>query len=51
MPSWKLNIFVNAVRIRLVAGEGTYEEILETYPKLMEEEKAEILEVLCNRYS
>jgi uncharacterized protein (DUF433 family) len=44
MPGWKLNIFVSAVKIRYAAGEGTYEEILATYPKLTEAEKTEILE-------
>jgi hypothetical protein len=46
MPSWKLNIFVSAVKIRYAAGEGTYEEILATYPRLTEAEKAEILSTL-----
>ena len=49
MPSWKLNIFVNAVKIRYAAGEGTYEEILATYPKLTEAEKAEILATLTDQ--
>ncbi len=49
MSAWKLNIFVNAVKIRYAAGEGTYEEIIATYPKLTEEEKAEILEVLTHK--
>jgi uncharacterized protein (DUF433 family) len=46
MPTWKLNIFVNAIRTRYKAGEGTYEEIIATYPKLTAEEKAAILAVL-----
>lgn len=46
MPSWKLSIFVNAVKIRNERGEGTYEEILATYPKLTDAEKKEILAVL-----
>lgn len=46
MPSWKLSIFVSAVKIRYAVGEGTYEEIIDTYPKLSEEEKKKILEVL-----
>jgi hypothetical protein len=46
MPIWKLNIFVSAVKIRYAAGECTYEEILATYPKLSEQEKAEIMAVL-----
>lgn len=46
MPSWKLSIFVSAVKIRYAAGEGTVEEIIDTYPKLSEEEKKKILEVL-----
>jgi hypothetical protein len=46
MPSWKLSIFVSAVKIRYAAGEGTFEELLATYPKLSEQEKAEIMAVL-----
>ena len=46
MPSWKLCIFVNAVKIRYSAKEGSYEEILETYSKLTVDEKAEIRSAL-----
>jgi hypothetical protein len=46
MVSWKLTIFMRAVQIRCERGEGTYEQILETYPKLTAEEKAEILAAL-----
>lgn len=46
MPAWKLNIFVNAVKIRHEAGEGTYEGILATYTKMTETEKTEILAAL-----
>ena len=46
MPSWKLSIFVSAVKIRFASGEGTYEEILATYPKLNEPEKGEVLAIL-----
>lgn len=41
MQSWKLNIFVNAYKTRLKNGE-TLEEIDASYPKLTEEEIAEI---------
>lgn len=46
MPTWKLNIFVSAVKIRYEAVEGTYEDILSTYTKLTAAEKAEILMAL-----
>ena len=45
MPSWKLTIFVNAYKTRLSNGE-TLEEIDASYPKLTEEEIAEIHEAL-----
>lgn len=45
MQSWKLSIFVNAVKIRVANGEGTAEEIVDSYTKLTSEEKAEILAV------
>jgi hypothetical protein len=48
MPEWKKSIFVNAVKLRYVAGEGSYEEILATYTKLTDAEKTEILETLAS---
>lgn len=41
MQNWKLTIFVNAYKIRLRDGEQL-EEIDASYPKLTEEEIAEI---------
>ena len=41
MPSWKLTIFKNAYKIRLENGD-TLEEIDVSYPRLTEEEIAEI---------
>lgn len=41
MPEWKLTIFTNAYKTRLKNGE-IIEEIDASYPKLTEEEIAEI---------
>lgn len=41
MPSWKLTIFTNAYKTRLKDGEEL-EEIDTSYPKLTEDELAEI---------
>lgn len=41
MPSWKLTIFKNAYKTRLKNGD-TLEDIDSSYPKLTEEEIAEI---------
>lgn len=46
MPGWKLNIFVNAIRIRMKQEERTAEDIVEDYPKLTGKEKQEILDKL-----
>lgn len=43
MPSWKKNIFVNAIRTRMAQENKTAEEIIETYPNLTAKEKEEIL--------
>lgn len=43
MPSWKLTIFVNAIKARMKQEERTAQEIIEDYAKLRDEEKNEIL--------
>lgn len=43
MPSWKKNIFVNAVRTRIKQENRTAEDIIVEYTALTEAEKAEIL--------
>ena len=46
MPKWKKLIFVNAIRARMKMEGRTAEEIINDYPKLTAEEKAEILKEL-----
>ena len=46
MPKWKIDIFVNAIKVRHSQGEGSYEEIISTYTKLTDIEKQEILDAL-----
>ena len=43
MPTWKLNIFVRAIEIRMEQEGRTAEDIIAEYTKLTEAEKAEIL--------
>lgn len=43
MPSYKKIIFMKAIKVRIEAGEGTAEEIIDTYTKLTEEEKVELI--------
>lgn len=43
MPTWKKNIFVRVVRARMKQEGRAAEEIIQDYPKLTNEEKAEIL--------
>ena len=50
MPTYKLNIFVNAVILRYNAGEGTIDAILVTYTKLTETEKGEIKTAIGTRF-
>lgn len=40
MQTWKKMIFVNAIKTRVQNGEGTAEEITNSYTKLTAEEKA-----------
>ncbi len=39
MSEWKKLIFVNSVKVRVQRGEGTADEIIDSYTKLTEDEK------------
>jgi len=43
MSAWKKNIFVRVIKRRMQDEGRTAEDILEEYPALTEDEKAEIL--------
>ena len=43
MPTWKKNIFVNAIRVRMVQENRTAEDIITEYTALSESEKTVIL--------
>jgi hypothetical protein len=43
MPSWKKNIFVNAIKARMTLESRTAEDIVTEYTALTEAEKTEIL--------
>ncbi|OQB15700.1 MAG: hypothetical protein BWY15_00413 [Firmicutes bacterium ADurb.Bin193] len=43
MPTWKKNIFVRAIRARMVLEGKIAEELIEDYRNLTVDEKAEIL--------
>lgn len=43
MPSWKKNIFVNAIRARMVQENRTAEDIITEHTALTEAEKTEVL--------
>ncbi|MDF2520832.1 MAG: hypothetical protein K0R84_1460 [Clostridia bacterium] len=43
MPSWKKNIFVNAISTRMTTEGRTAEDIIMDYPALSDAEKSEIL--------
>ena len=42
MQGWKLRIFVRVIRLRIKDEGITVDEALASYPKLTDEEKAEI---------
>lgn len=46
MPTWKLNIFVNATKARTEQENRIAEDIIQEYTKLTESEKTEILEAI-----
>ena len=43
MPAWKKNIFVNAIKARMVQENRTVEDIITEYTALSESEKTVIL--------
>lgn len=43
MPTWKRDIFVSAIRVRMERENRTAEDIIQEYTKLTEAEKTEIL--------
>lgn len=43
MPQWKLNIFVNAIIVRMEREDRTAADIIQEYTKLTASEKEEIL--------
>lgn len=47
MDTWKKVIFINSIKVRLQNGEGTAEEIINSYVKLTEDEK----EILRKEFS
>lgn len=46
MPTWKKNIFVNAIKARMVQEGRTAQEIISDYVALTEVEKTEILSAI-----
>lgn len=46
MPTWKLNIFVNAIKTRIVQENRMAEDIIQEYTKLTEQENIEILQAI-----
>lgn len=49
MPTWKLNIFVNAIKARIIQENRTAEDIIQEYTKLTEAEKMEILTAIASQ--
>ena len=39
MEAWKKVIFVNSIKVRLLNGDGSAEEIINSYAKLTDSEK------------
>lgn len=46
MLKWKLNIFVNAIKNRMISENRSAEDIINEYPALSVTERAEILSVV-----
>ncbi len=42
MPGYKKVTFLKAIRVRIEAGEGTAQEIIDTYTKLSDAEREEL---------
>lgn len=51
MPSWKLNIFVNAIKARMESENRTAEDIIQEYTRLTDDEKTEILNAIKVKWS
>lgn len=49
MPAWKKNIFVRVVTRRTVEEGRTAEDILEEYPALTADEKAEVVTAIASQ--
>jgi hypothetical protein len=47
MPSWKLRIFVRAIKARMEAEQITAEVALQDYPALTVAEKQQILDAIA----
>ena len=43
MQTYKKIIFLKAIKVRIELGDGTANEIIETYTKLTDNEKVELL--------
>ncbi len=43
MPTWKKNIFVNAIKVRMTQESKTKEQVIADYVALSEIEKTEVL--------
>lgn len=43
MPSWKKNLFVRVIKLRMETEGRTAEDIIAEYPALTEAEKTELL--------
>lgn len=46
LPEWKLNIFINAVKVRTQEESKTAQEIVDGYTKLTIDEKQQILDAI-----
>ena len=49
MPTWKKNIFVRVISRRMQEEGRTAEDMLEEYPALTAEEKAEIIAAITEQ--
>lgn len=46
MFTWKKNIFVTAIKARMISESRTAEELITEYPRLTADEKIEILSAI-----
>ncbi len=49
IPTWKKNIFVRAINLRIKMEDKTAEELVNTYPLLTKDEKVEILKEISKQ--